>query len=189
MTDLGVWYTQQIDDVASALRDSFEAMVIDQAVEEVVGFGIISDPTDFTCTQAVNLKANLDAHMRQYVELGLGDATMAARAGMWRPGNWAKFGDDGSPSGQRMIRFAREAQERTQRSGEKELGTMMFWECLVQAMVQLFEDGFFAPYPSAVQVIDIVDLDHDRAPFDRWMAGINTQAAYDDYREFVASGA
>lgn len=188
MSELGDWYTQQIDVVADGLRRHFSHVVADVEASEVTGFGVISDPTDFTLTPAVNTRQNLAQHMREFVEAGLGDAQEAAAECMWNPGEWAFIGQGsgGSPALVELVSFAKEAQRRTLESGDRQLGVMMFFECIVRALVVLFEEGFFDEFGQAVQVFDVVDLDFTDAPFDRWMAGINTQAAYDSYQKYVA---
>lgn len=187
MSELGEWYEAQVELVAEGLKPVYDRLVQGIAADEVVGFGVISDPTDFTLTAAVNSKSHLYSQMKLYVELGLGSAGDAAKDCIWNPGEWDRFA---MPSLYAefpgVMRFAAEAQERTRSSDDVALGVMMFFETIVRAMAKLFNQGFFDDYQNAVQVFNVVDMPFNEGPFERWMGGINTASALESYRGFLA---
>ena len=57
----------------------------------------------------------------------------------------------------------------------------MVWEAIVTALGQLFDEGFFDPWPDAVQVFAVPETEIDPGTLTEWMAEMNTDAAARDY--------
>ena len=176
--ELDRWIVSFVGRLKPALRTSIAGLVAGADPGDIVGLGAYTDADARSIVTAVNTAAHLRAQ---------GDARPELREYYrWSIGEWDRTAVDLIEQGGQdaLAAVTEEAgrvadRVRAGEAGDDDLQVVrhLVWEAVVNALGQLFDDGFFDAFPVAVQVFDVPENDVGADTLLAWMSALNTDVA------------
>jgi len=184
--DLDTWAPGFVADLKPQLRASLTRLVDGRPREEILGLGAYTDADATSIVAVANTRAHHEALVDAHPEHRL--------YYLWSPGEWdlttVAAIENGEPDD--LASAVAEAERvgnevSAGRAGQDDYGTFRYitWEAIVTALGQLFDEGFFDPWPLAVQVFDVPETEIEPSTLTEWMAEINTDAAAAQYAQWL----
>ena len=186
IVDLDDWGHGFVTSLVPQLRAAFRRLVEGLPPDAVVGLGVYTDSDATSIMAAANTRANLDRLGARYPD--------DRETFRWSTGEWDRTtvdvvergGPDDLAAATAEAERAAEAVLSGDAPGEDHQSfRFTVWEAIVTAMSVLFDDGFFDPWPVAIQVFDVPDFGLDPATVIDWTAEMNTDAAAADFERWV----